>query len=48
LLVALGAALLTFTTLTGATLEIARILAFIFGVLAIVALLAASRAGRGE
>ncbi|GFE79589.1 hypothetical protein GCM10011487_15890 [Steroidobacter agaridevorans] len=43
LLLAISAALLAFTTLTGATFEIAKILAFIFGVLAIVTLLAASR-----
>lgn len=44
LLVAVSAALLAFTTPTGATFEIAKILAFIFGMLAIVALFAASRA----
>ncbi len=47
-LVAIGAALVAFTTLTGDTFEIAKILALIFGVLALVALLAANRARHGE
>lgn len=47
-LVAISAALLASTTSTGATIEIAKILASIFGVLAIVALLAANSARPGE
>ncbi len=48
LLVAVSTALLAFTTLSEATFEIAKVLAFIFGVLAIAALLAAKRARPGE